>query len=139
MSRNTTSGDDVSSAASTSAPLRHSPATVNSGKLANSCRTPRRAAGSSSAINAFHLVCFIVQLWAQFTIRHTQRCDCTAFSTRCDFERGFVAVKRAQTFASVFDSMSWRYRCVWIDADPIVHDSDLQQIAGAFGSNEQET
>src|SRR5499426_1458498 len=62
MSRKTTSGVSASSAASASAPLRHSPATVNSGNAANSCRTPRRAAGSSSTIKTLHSTCFMVGL-----------------------------------------------------------------------------
>src|SRR2546423_4494807 len=122
MSRKITSGVDVSRAARTSAPLRHSPATVNSGKLANSCRTPRRAAGSSSAIKAFHLARFIVRLWVHLAIWQSQCRDCTAFRALQDFVRSLVTIQHAQTLASVFDSVSGWYSGVWIDADSIVHD-----------------
>src|ERR1041384_8634326 len=131
MSRKTTSGADVSSAARTSAPLRHSPATTNSGKFSSSCRTPRRAAGSSSAIKAFHLTCFIVWLRAQLTIRHTQGCDCTAFRARRDLERGFVAVEYTQAFARGVNAVALRNRRGWIDADAVVDASDLQHIGCA--------
>src|ERR1043165_7166421 len=116
MSRKRTSGDDASSAASTSAPLRHSPATANSGNAANNWRTPRRAAGSSSAINAVHLPGFIVWLGLHLAVGHTQRRDCTAFRTRRDDERCACAVKRAQTFSRVLDAVARGWRELWIDA-----------------------
>src|ERR1044071_5515052 len=124
MSRKTTSGEELSRAASTSAPLRHSPATTNSGNAARSWRTPRRAAGSSSAIRAFHLACFTVWLRTHFAIRQTQSCDCTAFRTWNDLERRFFTVKRAQTLACVLDSVTRRWRHSWIDTHAIVDDGD---------------
>src|ERR1700752_2531707 len=139
MSRKTTSGADVLSAASTSTPLRHSPATANSGNAASSWRTPRRAAGSSSAINAVHLAGFTVLLRTQFAIRHTQRCDCTAFRTSHEFERGVCAVERAQSFARVLNSVTRRRRRLRIDSGAIVYNCDLQYVANVFGSDEQQT
>src|SRR5690348_11767721 len=129
MSRKRTSGSATSSAASTSAPLRHSPATANSGKAASSCRTPRRAAGSSSAINAFHLPGFIFCCGTHLAVGHAQRRDCTAFDTPRDYERGTVAVKRTQTFACVLDAVTCGWRELRIDAGTIVDHSQLQELA----------
>src|SRR5215207_9263888 len=139
MSRNTTSGEDALRALSTSTPLRHSPATANSGNPANSCRTPRRAAGSSSAIKAFHLACFTVWLRTHFAIRHLQRCDCTAFGAACDLERGLVAIQRAQTFTRVLDAMTGRKSDGWIDPDSIVDHGDVQHLSHVLGSDKKQT
>src|SRR6185503_2464650 len=125
MSRKTTSGADVSIASSTSAPFRHSPATTNSGKFSSSCRTPRRAAGSSSAINAFHLTCFIVWLGTQLAIRHAQDCDCTAFDAWRDLEQRIFSIEHTQTFARGIDAVAWRDRRGRIDADAVINNGDL--------------
>src|SRR5262245_15062991 len=133
MSRKTTSGANASNAASASAPLRHSPATANSGNAANSCRTPLRAAGSSSAIRAFHLAGFAIWFRTHFAIWHSQGRDCTAFRARCDLERSFVTVESTQPLARVFDSVSRRYRCIGIYAGAIVNDGDLQYVVNSLG------
>src|SRR6185295_8575350 len=139
MSRKTTSGEELSRAASTSAPLRHSPATMNSGNAARSWRTPRRAAGSSSAIRAFHLACFTVWLRPHFAIRQSQSCDCTAFPTWRDLERCTFTVERTQTLACVLDAVTRRRRHCRIDTHTIVDDGDLQNVTRASRSDKQET
>src|SRR6185436_12927822 len=126
MSRKITSGADVFKAASTSAPLRHSPATTNSGKFVSSCRTPRRAAGSSSAISAFQLACFTVGLRTQLAIRQFYCRDCTAFGASGDLERRSFTVKRTQTLARVVDAMTRRHLRCGIDTGAVVDHVDLQ-------------
>src|SRR5689334_18227099 len=139
MSRKTTSGEESSRAASTSAPLRHSPATTNSGNAARSWRTPRRAAGSSSAIKAFHLACFTVWLRTHLAIRQSQSRDCTAFRTWNDLERRSFTVKRTQTLACVLDAVTRRRRYCRIDTHAVVDDCDLQHVTRAIGSDKQKT
>src|SRR6185436_3417611 len=136
MSRKTTSGEELSRAARTSAPLRHSPATTNSGNAARSWRTPRRAAGSSSAIKAFHLACFTVWLRTHFAIRQSQSRDCTAFRTWNDLERCVFTVERTQTLACVLDAVArWRGGGR-IYTHAIVDDGNLQHFTRASRSDE---
>src|SRR5262245_37975239 len=137
MSRKTTSGADASSAASTPAPLRHSLATANSGKAANSCRTPRRAAGSSSAIKAFHSACFTVRLRDRLTIWRSQGSDCTAFRASSDLERGALAVQGAQSLPRVLDAVALRYDELRVNALPVVRDREFAHGAGATRGDDQ--
>src|SRR5215218_7638676 len=139
MSRKITSGADVFKAASTSAPLRHSPATTNSGKFASSWRTPRRATGSSSAISAFHLACFTVWLRTQLAIWQFQYRDCTAFETSNDLERRSITVKRAQALPRVVDSMAGRHGRRGIDACAIVDNRELQHVTRSRCRDQQQT
>src|SRR5690349_4620377 len=136
MSRKRTSGSEASSAASTSAPLRHSPATANSGNAARSCLTPRRAAGSSSAINAVHLPGFIFCCGTYLAVGHTQRRDCTAFGASRDYERCALTVKRTQTFARVLDAVTGGWRKLRIDSHAVVNHGQLQKLANAFSGDD---
>src|SRR5262244_2522863 len=137
MSRKTTSGADASRAASASAPLRHSPATANSGNAANSCRTPRRAAGSSSAIKAFHSACFTVRLRDHLTIWRSQCGDCTTFRAPGYLERGALAEQGAQSLPRVLDAVALRYDKIRVNAHPVVSDRDLEHVADATRGDDQ--
>src|SRR5262245_28072207 len=137
MSRKTTSGADASRAWSTSAPLRHSPATANSGKAANSCRTPRRAAGSSSAIKALHSACFTVRLRDHLVIWHSQGSDCTTFIAPGYFERSALAIQGAQSFTRVFDAVALRDDEVSVDANTVVRDREFEHLALATRGDDQ--
>src|SRR5262249_21224573 len=139
MSRKTTSGADASSAASASAPLRHSPATANSGNAANSCRTPRRAAGSSSTIKTLHSACIIfgsggsplARLRDNLTVRRSQRGDRPAFFASGYLERGALAVQSAQSLPRVFDAVALRHDGLCADARPVINDREFERGAVA--------
>src|SRR5262249_36132868 len=137
MSRKITSGADASKAASASAPLRHSPATSNSGNAANSCRTPRRAAGSSSAIKAFHSACFTVRLRDHLTIWRSQCGDCATFRASGYLERGALAEQGSQSLPRVLDSVALRYDKFRVNAHPVVRARDLEHIAYAARGDDQ--
>src|SRR5262245_42442210 len=131
MSRKITSGANESRAASASAPFRHSPATANSGNAANSCRTPRRAAGSSSAIKAFHSACFTIRLRDHLTVWRSQRRDCTTFRAPGYLERGALIIQLAQSLPRVIDAVALRYDEFRVNAHPVVRDREFEHLAVA--------
>src|SRR5262245_38549909 len=141
MSRKTTSGADASSAASASAPLRHSPATANSGKAASSCPTPRRAAGSSSTIKTFHSACVIfgsgVRFRDQLTVWSSQRSDCAAFRPPDYLERGALAVQGPQSLPRVFDAVALRHDDLRVNANSVVQDRKFEHGAVAPRGDDQ--
>src|SRR5882672_885699 len=137
MSRKTTSGVDASSVASASAPLRHSPATANSGNAANNWRTPRRAAGSSSTIKTLHSACFMIRLRDHLTIWRSQRSDCTAFRASGYLDRGALAVQSAQSLPRVFDAVALRYDELCVNAYSIIRDREFERGAVAPRGDDQ--
>src|SRR5262245_4375772 len=133
MSRKTTSGLQLSSAANVSAPSPHSAATLNAGKSASRWRTPRRAAGSSSAISTRHSFIGKFGLPGKLPIRHTQGCH-GAVRARAQLERGRRAVQGAQTFARIGQTVTVGSLGPVGHASPIIghgHDQ-LIAIASAF-------
>src|SRR5262245_5067264 len=137
MSRKTTSGADASRAASASAPLRHSPATANSGNAANSCRTPLRAAGSSSAIKALHSASFMIRLRDHLTIWRSQGCDCTTFRAPGYLERGALAEQGAKSLPRVLDPVALRDGEILVNTRPVVRDGELERGADATRGDDQ--
>ena len=93
--------------ASTSRPSRHSPTMVNSGKAASSCRTPRRAAGSSSATSTLHLALRIIRrLQHDFAKGNPETRDRALRRGGRHDQRGAIAVERAQPLARVLEAVA---------------------------------
>src|SRR5438067_1551671 len=131
-SRKMTSGFNVSSTDSTSRPSRHSPAIVKSLNAASNCRTPRRAAGSSSATRTVHLR-FELTIWnPNFRNRAVLR-------RGHDDERCAIAVKRLETLARVVETVSGRWNEIGGDAGAVIFDDRLQHLAIASRSNQNTT
>src|SRR5262245_15765886 len=134
MSRNTTSGASVSSDARVSPQSRHSPTTRNAGNAASNCRTPRRAAGSSSAMSTRHSFA-IAWLRRPCSIRNPED-RCGAARVRAtDRERRQPAVHHVEALARVRDAVTWRHL---VDRDPNAvvfysHHELLVLAAGADG------
>src|SRR5262245_6222796 len=128
MSRKTTSGLTASSAARTSAPFRHSPARANSGNAASNCRTPRRAAGSSSATSAFHSPLGNGGLQRKLAIRNANGGDGTAGRAARDREQPALAVQRAQALARVLDAVAFEAHA-GVEAGAVVDDRQLERVA----------
>src|SRR5690349_973877 len=106
MSRKTTSGPRLSSAVRTSFPLRHSPTTTKSVNAASNCRTPRRAAGSSSAMSTRHLRDATVSLVEDhLAVRHDEPGARAPLESH-DVQIRAIAVQRAQPLARVLDSVT---------------------------------
>src|SRR5689334_17115253 len=132
MSRNTTSAPPVSSLASTSAPSRHSPATTNSGKPVSNWRTPRRAAGSSSAMSTFHSVRLAagkVGLHRQLIVGHAEYRPRAAASRRGNFKGSAIAVQHPEPLTRVLDAVSLGGNDGLCDARTVVNDRQLERLA----------
>src|SRR5688572_101744 len=133
MTRKTTSGAETSSAVSTSAPLRHSPVTAKSEKGASSWRTPRRAAGSSSAIKTFHLAVIHFLIW------HAKYRNGTSFSTSDYLQRSSISIQRTLPLSGVLDSVTCLHRRFRIDANTIICHRNLEHIIYASCSHNEHT
>src|SRR5262249_16111070 len=131
MSRKITSGSTVSSDARTSAPLRHSPTTVNSGNGASSCRTPRRAAGSSSATRTFHSACGIIRSYRRGVVRNGKGRNGADGAGGRDVERRAVAIQGLQPLARVGETMSLHGGPLLVEREAVVRDGYFEQVSDA--------
>src|SRR5689334_12568885 len=132
MSRNSTSGLSDSSAARTSRPFLHSPTTTNCANGVSSCRTPRRAAGSSSATSTFHLGADIGDShdW-KFMEGNPQSGNRSTACCRRQLQLSPIAVERTQSLASVGQPVPIDFGAAVADAWSIISHRDFEHVAVA--------